>query len=97
MDAPDTSTVWLQDDCTVSQLKILLSKLSSRRKAILEHCEATFTMVMATMSLMESEKAIIEAEGVTKLTQLAFFFIPLTFVAGIFGMNLAASLETFSL
>lgn len=39
------------------------------------------------MSLIESKKAITQAEQVTKLTQLAFFFIPLTFVAGLFGMN----------
>lgn len=70
-----------------------VEELAVTRKAVLEHCESTFTMLMTTMSLIESEKAINEAEQVTKLTQLAFFFIPLTFVAGIYGMNLAVCIS----
>lgn len=63
----------------------------TKRRAVFEHCESTFTALMGTLSIMESEKAITQAEEVTKLTQLAFFFIPLTFIAGIFGMNLVVS------
>lgn len=50
--------------------------------------ENVFQAMMSTMSIVSSEKAIQEAASVTKVTQLAFFFIPLTFVSGIFGMNL---------
>lgn len=55
--------------------------------------ENTFQAMMSTMSIVSSEKAIQEATSVTKLTQLAFFFIPLTFVSGIFGMNLNVSIR----
>ncbi|KAF2118093.1 hypothetical protein BDV96DRAFT_377625 [Lophiotrema nucula] len=50
--------------------------------------DSTFQNLMSTMSIVESRKAIQEAETVSKLTKLAFFFIPLTFVASIFGMNI---------
>lgn len=53
--------------------------------------DTTFSSIMSTMSIIESQKAISQAEGVAKLTSLAFFYIPLTFVAGIFGMNLTLS------
>ena len=43
--------------------------------------------LMANMSIIESKRGIAEAESVTKLTELAFFFIPLTFSASIFGMQ----------
>lgn len=50
-------------------------------------------ILMSSMAIAESQKALQEAENVGKLTQLAFFFIPLTFVAGLFGMNIVASSE----
>lgn len=85
---------WLQVEPIRLEFSGLIDEFRSKRRMILEHCESTFTMLMTTMSLMESEKAINEAEEVTKLTQLAFFFIPLTFVAGIFGMNLRVRTRT---
>ncbi|RPA80923.1 hypothetical protein BJ508DRAFT_124442 [Ascobolus immersus RN42] len=44
--------------------------------------------LMSTMSIIESQKAIGEAESVTKLTEMAFFFLPLGFSASIFGMQI---------
>ncbi|RPA80922.1 hypothetical protein BJ508DRAFT_327014 [Ascobolus immersus RN42] len=44
-------------------------------------------MLMSTLSIIESQKAIDEAESVTKLTEMAFFFLPLGFSASIFGMQ----------
>lgn len=43
---------------------------------------------VAWMSVSESKHSIKEAKSVRQLTQLAFFFIPLTFVTSCFGMNL---------
>ena len=40
------------------------------------------------MSLLESRRGIAEAESVTKLTELAFLFIPLTFSAALFSMQI---------
>ncbi|KAL9631036.1 MAG: hypothetical protein Q9164_006108 [Protoblastenia rupestris] len=48
----------------------------------------SFKALMANMSIVESRRGIAEAESVTKLTELAFFFIPLTFSASIFSMQI---------
>jgi hypothetical protein len=45
------------------------------------------TITAHNATIRESEKAIAEAQGVTKLTKLAVFFVPLSFVASVFGMN----------
>lgn len=48
---------------------------------------SSYQSLMANMSIVESKRGIAEAEGVSKLTELAFFFIPLTFSASIFSMQ----------
>lgn len=45
-------------------------------------------LVTQTM-LAESKKAMIQASEVTKLTRMAFVFIPLSFTCGLFGMNVS--------
>ena len=42
---------------------------------------------MNAATIDESQRAIVQAEGIIKLTGLAFFFVPLTFTTSIFGMN----------
>ena len=42
----------------------------------------------AEKSLQESREAIKEQHAIARLTQLAFFFLPLTFITGVFGMNI---------
>lgn len=72
----------------VLTIQALHESLPERLQAVTVHSEGTFTALMATMSMIESEKAIREAESVGRLTELAFFFIPITLAAGIFGMNI---------
>jgi hypothetical protein len=45
------------------------------------------TITAHSATIRESEKAVVEAQSVTKLTKLAVFFVPLSFVASLFGMN----------
>ena len=47
----------------------------------------TSKSLMASISILESRRGIAEAESVTKITELAFFFIPLTFSASVFSMQ----------
>jgi len=68
-----------------------LGELKADVDDTLARVNSTFQVIMSTMSIVESQKAIIEAETVSHLTALAFFFIPLTFVASIFSMNLVVS------
>lgn len=49
--------------------------------------EGAMDMLQNNAMVQKSHKAIEQAEGVAKLTRLAFFFIPLSLTASIFGMN----------
>lgn len=49
--------------------------------------EASMSLI-GTMQFIESHRAILEAEGVTRLTELAFLFIPLSFSASLFSMQI---------
>ena len=66
-----------------------LDDLTKEISSLTERAKSTFHDIMATMSIVESQKAIAQAETISKLTNLAFFFIPLTLTASIFGMNIA--------
>ena len=73
--------------------QIEISDVDDELQATRTRIDGTFQAIMSTMSMIESQKAIIQAETVGKLTSLAFFFIPLSFVTGIFGMNVVVSLS----
>ncbi|KAL8919418.1 MAG: hypothetical protein Q9208_006796 [Pyrenodesmia sp. 3 TL-2023] len=64
----------------LSQYGLYIAKVQERRRA-------TYGSLMTAMSLVESKRGISEAESVTKLTELAFFFIPLTFASSLFSMQ----------
>ncbi|KAL8869053.1 MAG: hypothetical protein Q9174_004560 [Haloplaca sp. 1 TL-2023] len=65
----------------------LFDQFTKQIKRAQERTENTHRSLMTTMSLIESKRGISEAESVTKLTELAFFFIPLTFAASLFSMQ----------
>lgn len=48
----------------------------------------TFQLLMSSISVQESHLSSEQVKRTTRLTQLAFIYIPLSFVTGIFGMNL---------
>lgn len=79
------------DDEARKTLSKLVPEVEEKSRSAFRRCETTFTALMSTMTIIESEMAIREATEVSKLTKLAFFFIPLTFVASVCGMNLAVS------
>lgn len=64
----------------LGQCVLQIAKVQERRRI-------TYGSLMTAMSLVESKRGISEAESVTKLTELAFFFIPLTFAASLFSMQ----------
>ena len=65
----------------------LLEESVSQIKSLHQRTNRSHKSLMANMSIVESKRGIAEAESVTKLTELAFFFIPLTFSASIFSMQ----------
>jgi hypothetical protein len=52
-----------------------------------KQCERGMDVVMSNTVIRESRDAMAQAEGVAKLTRLAFVFIPLSLVTSFFGMN----------
>lgn len=56
-------------------------------EALAAECVQAMSIVAHNASILEAEKAITEARGVTKLTALATVFAPLAFVASVFSMN----------
>ena len=80
---------------TIPKYEVELARLKADVDETLARLNSTFQAVMSTMSIVESQKAISEAETVSKLTSLAFFFIPLSFIASLFGMNLVVSFPLF--
>ena len=47
----------------------------------------TFQLLMSSISILDSQKSIEQNQRGQRLTQLAFIYIPLSFVTGVFGMN----------
>lgn len=61
--------------------------LEDRALKLLGHCDRGVQVVMNNAVIKESREAMLQAEGVVKLTRLAFVFIPLSFTTSFFGMN----------
>ena len=47
----------------------------------------TFQLLMSSISLRDTQLSIEQSRRATRLTQLAFIYVPLSFVTGLFGMN----------
>lgn len=66
---------------------VQLEALLKRIKQLREEVDRSSSSLTSNMSLLDSKRSIQEAQSVTKLTELAFLFIPATFGASIFGMQ----------
>ena len=64
-----------------------LQKLRADISAMTDRCHKAQESLRAEMSLLESKRGIQEAESVARLTELAFLFIPMTFAASLFSMQ----------
>ncbi|KAK3387745.1 hypothetical protein B0H63DRAFT_470835 [Podospora didyma] len=65
-----------------------LAKLQKNIQEAVVRCDRTQEHLRAEMSLLESKRGIAQAENVTRLTELAFIFIPMSFAAALFSMQL---------
>ncbi|KAK3658758.1 hypothetical protein LTR56_001629 [Elasticomyces elasticus] len=48
----------------------------------------TFQLLMSSLSVRDSQMSIEQARRATLITYLAFIYVPLSFVTGVFGMNI---------
>lgn len=63
-------------------------QLVERAEVILERCSKGMNVIMNNVMLAESKRAIQQAQSVTKLTLIAFFYIPLSFTCSFFSMDI---------
>jgi hypothetical protein len=54
---------------------------------IIDRLQTTSTSLTSNMGLLDSRRSIDEAHAVARLTELAFIFIPMSFAASVFGMQ----------
>ena len=90
---PETVVKWHND---------VFSKMPCRKMSLLETFDGiikdtdnlsgflmdSFQLLMSTVSTLASQTSLEQARRGTRLTQLAFIYVPLSFVTSIFGMNL---------
>jgi len=76
-------------DTTATSLLQDYEYLLSRAQTLSEQFNRGMQVMMNNAMIKESQDAILQAEGVAKLTRLAFFFIPTGFTCSFFGMNFA--------
>lgn len=62
-------------------------ELLNRNRALGDLCVASMSLIMNTAMLKESQKAVERADDQKRLTTLAYFFLPITLVSSVFGMN----------
>lgn len=63
--------------------------LLDRTTKLRQRCQTQINNLAAQATLAESKKAMHQANEVAKLTKMAFFFIPISFTCGLFGMNVS--------
>ena len=74
-------------DHAATEVYSLLQDLHSQAQSLYEKCTQGMTLISNKSMLAESQRAIEQAKLVTKLTLVAFVYLPFTFTAGFFGMN----------
>ncbi|KAI5780453.1 hypothetical protein EDC01DRAFT_274890 [Geopyxis carbonaria] len=89
------STRWVEGlderycmDEGLHELKKVLETAEKKHKRLVSRTKEGFEALMSTISIIDSHAAISEAESISKLTELAFIFVPLSFTTSFFGMNI---------
>lgn len=54
----------------------------------LDTIDRSYNEIRSEISIVDSQKSIAEAESISKLTELAFIFVPLTFASSLFSMSI---------
>lgn len=87
---------WPEDEKQRKKCQHAAESLRRDYDALLGHtamlrgrCQGQIKNLATQVLLADSEKAMIQANEVAKLTKMAFFFIPLSFTCGLFGMNVS--------
>jgi hypothetical protein len=74
-------------DAAKDKLERDYEHLLSRVRSLLDRCEKGMQVVLSKASISQAELAFSQSDRVARLTQLAFFYLPFSFMASVFGMN----------
>lgn len=85
------TTLAVVEQHDLKKFKPLFKETLTHVEGLKERTERTFGALMSSMAIVESQRAISQAESISRLTELAFFFIPLGFATSTFGMQLQVS------
>ncbi|ORX97560.1 hypothetical protein BCR34DRAFT_593459 [Clohesyomyces aquaticus] len=77
----------IHESTVPDEIHRLVVEVETSGEKLMEKIRQCSSNLRADMSLLESRRGIAEAESVTRLTELAFIFIPLSFVSSLFSMQ----------
>jgi Mg2+ and Co2+ transporter CorA len=86
LDATTDSRKHKADDA-LQDLMHIFEKLLRRVSTVSTACKGEMEMLKHEAMFEETQKTIAQAEGLSKITAIAFVFVPLSFVTSFFGMN----------
>ncbi|KFA63814.1 hypothetical protein S40285_07770 [Stachybotrys chlorohalonatus IBT 40285] len=70
------------------ELKDELESFQEDLNAVRARTEKTLDLLVASMGIAQSTRVIEQTSGINKLTELAFFFIPISFITSCFSMQI---------
>ena len=70
------------------QVQDIVERLRRATRNLVEKTEKCHISLRADIAILESKRQIAEAEGVSRLTELGFIFIPLSFATSAFSMQI---------
>ena len=85
---PTAKTKHSLPDIKTSPIEYLLSDVLQQITLHKERITQAYSSLTSKVQISDSHRSIAEAETVTRLTELAFLFIPLSFTTSIFGMQI---------
>lgn len=85
------TTLGIIEQHGLDNFKPAFQEMLGHVESLKDRTERTFGALMSSMAIVESQRAISQAESISRLTELAFFFIPLSFATSLFGMQLPVS------
>lgn len=68
-----------------------LDALMRQNTELKDRLNGVYTLAMSMMQIVESERSIEEAKLTSRLSRMAFFFVPVSLVTSVFGMGLQVS------
>lgn len=81
----------IKEEQSIGSFNSSFGELLNHVESLKDRTERSFSALMSSIAIVESQRAISQAESISRLTELAFLFIPLGFATSTFGMQIQVS------